>query len=464
MLTGVSSNITDRRSQQVLEEDNQVKTWCAQVASKASVAVYDSFHGEAAGASLTEGAKLQISEKDKSDGDLVDISNKEDPAGDKEAKNALVVRTAHPILQNTQEMSSSLLSSNARMPSLHDQLDHRLAIPECEFETIVTKEEFQALKTFWEKWAARPFPSNAPSYLQFNEFSKRFPVVSQIQHLQALENAYRSLVNKYDANKAGLLGSHERRMRQEYPHHLSILTDMIQMLCLRDAFVLDSHFPTYCVAYEENIHPSFKIFQRYVNFFQRMLENEEAPEIDNPHRLFTLRESEGIVSSLAFLRESDGWLPFPVNYSTQALFTQAAYLHYGEKVLPAPNNVKSHLIIIEGKHIVDQSGYVIELRKLPAPLRLEVKCCGYCGYDSPMPYINTDKQVIAYNESDEMLVEILSPYFSNVASFLASEEECEICFIPLPLTDYEQDEFTYCFLRSLLSELALAKSDDERER
>lgn len=366
-------------------------------------------------------------------------------------------------LQNAQAMSSSSSSPSTPISSSRKQFNRRPAIPESEFETVVTKKEFEALKTFWDQWASRPAPSNAPPSLPFSEVSKRFPAASQIQHLQALDNAYRSLVNNYHADTVDQLDSQEKRMRQAYPYHLSALTDMIQTLCLRDAFALGCDFPTYCDAYEKDTHPSFKIFQRYVNFFQRMLEIEQAPEIDNLNRLFTVRESEGVVNSLAFLRESDGWLPVPVNHSIHEPFTQAVYLHYGERVLPAPDNVKSHLIIIDGKDIVDQNGYVFELRKLPRPDRLEVEYYGYYGLENDMPYINTDKFSKKYAESDAMLVKMLSPYISNISSFLASREEVEVGFMPLPVTEEEQDEFTYCFLLNLLSELDNAKNDVERQ-
>ena len=201
-------------------------------------------------------------------------------------------------------------SSSSSSPSQSRRLIQSDAVADIPFDTNVSNKEFSQLSQFWKNWTALPY--DLPGAGHSDEFvllPSWFPAPRQLEYLQTLDFSYRSLVTCYENIERKLQNPMPQRLFEElqktYRHRLLYLTIAFSS-SIRDLFRCERNHTRHQSEYQQDVHPYFCIFQRYVNFFQKMLEMDKAPQLKHPLRLTPVDTSERSMS-LVFLRVAAGF-------------------------------------------------------------------------------------------------------------------------------------------------------------
>lgn len=335
-------------------------------------------------------------------------------------------------------------------------------------ETKITKEEYQQLRQWWEKWATSgvsPVNEN-PDVARVLELST---AETQLAYLENLHDCYQTLSTRYHG-KIKPLNAQDRRKRGEYPIFLSLLTCAFQQLCIRDTAIHGRKTALYHQLYQTEIDPCFRLFQRYANFLNKMLEMEEAKELKHPLRLLKIEAQQIFPNShchLAFERDSGGWLPLAFNFNPNTLEVSAIY--YGDSALPSVlHDYQTKVMMVDHAEMVTQSGFIVDAEKRDGWFMVSVS--GYFGTDSPTPYLNTpygEKFITDMDNSKEVkeLVQRISPILPEIASFANDPKpDREVYFVPLPMKQDEREEFSYLLLQHLMHQLTASEEERNNAR
>ncbi|MCE5315858.1 MAG: hypothetical protein LLG04_00665 [Parachlamydia sp.] len=317
-------------------------------------------------------------------------------------------------------------------------------------ETRVALADFEKLKSFWQKWSSRPIAITGRDNPDLIEIQKGFPLNSQLQCLDKLHQYHQLLSNCYKKGKVKSMSRQELAMRNDYTFQLSLLSTLFHQMCLRDTTIVQRDCNLYRKMYQEEIDPHLQIFQRYSNFLHKMLESEQATELKHPLRLLKFESSTLPFTHsqpyLAFLRDSRGWLPIPLNFNSKTL--EVSYIYYGESSLPstkAENNHQSLVMIVDHGELVTQNGFLIEITKTDQESMVDI--IGYFGPESSMPFLTTPLTKRLFDADAAGMVKTLSPIIPEIDSFLNDlSSQRELYFLPLNLGPDEREEFHYCLL------------------
>ncbi|MCE5316007.1 MAG: hypothetical protein LLG04_01410 [Parachlamydia sp.] len=322
-------------------------------------------------------------------------------------------------------------SSAAAQPLKHtleaQQLAHTLnrAVPS--FATKVTTEEYQTL-------------------CQFIENAKGVPEVLEVKKiLTYLHTMYGLLSTGHNIDPLRYL---------ERIHLLSLFFDSYcQLLELKQKQLSNQKslvaFPAskFHQAYQEEIHPAFTIFQRYMNFFfadlkkRGLLSNDKVKVPIPPTNSFVY-----------YCLDGNGYVPV---LSEEEHGISVAIVRTGEAAFKPPPYCNRKMLLFYGEEAETRAGFVMELCKegcdLPGLANSPTLIIqGRYGVHDKFPFYIYGDSMVCPMKGDyapaRLFKQLIAP---EIQQFLATGENRTL-YVPFPDLTVEGTEFAYLYLEELM--------------
>jgi len=197
-------------------------------------------------------------------------------------------------------------------------------------------------------------------------------------------------------------------------------------------------------AYQENIHPLFLIFQRFINLAVTIAKPVECLGVTGI-RVLKIDDER----ALAFTQDSQGFVPVPFCPFAPL---EIIYIHYGEQIFQPPEFCCGKVFIFEEGKLNSANGFLLEMTKHSIG-ETRVNTRGYYGGNTAAPFYASSKTIQSNLDSAHLGTQSLLLLLQNeIEKFHKDKTISDTFFIPTPDIDSEKEEFCYFLIQDLISQ------------